>query len=151
MRIRQPGPRGVFSLQQQLFISNEIAGFVLEKVFLRGSGGACGMASGVAAAALVFERTAAGAGGVASHILALAYGLGGRFRGLRDLMELQVAVETVELDLGDGSFADAGALCFDEFDDLHGGFESDGGRSLLVTQNVSKSVECEVGEAAEFV
>ena len=46
---------------------------------------------------------------------------------------------------------DRGALGFDEFDDLHGGFESYGCRGLLVAQNVSKSVECKVGESAEFV
>ena len=40
---------------------------------------------------------------------------------------------------------------FDELDDFHDGFESYGCRCLLVTQNVSKSVECEVDEAAEFV
>ena len=77
--------------------------------------------------------------------------MSGWFGGLRDLVELQVAVEAVELDLSDGSFADGGALRFNEFDDLHGGFKSDRCRGLLVTQNVSKSVECEVGEAAEFV
>ena len=58
---------------------------------------------------------------------------------------------SVELDLGNGGFADRWALRFDEFDDLHGGFESDGCRGVLVTQNVSKSVECEVGESAELV
>ena len=110
-----------------------------------------GLSDGVAAAALVFEWTTAGAGGVASHVLGLACRLGGWFGGLRDLVELQVAVEAVELDLGDGSFANGGALRFDEFNDLHGGFESDGCRGQLVTENVSKSVECEVGEAAEFV
>ena len=30
----------------------------------------------------------------------------------------------VELDLGTGGFADRWALRFDEFEDLHGGFES---------------------------
>ena len=44
-----------------------------------------------------------------------------------------------------------GALRPTFWTDLHGGFESYGGRGLLVTQNVSKSVECEVGEATEFV
>ena len=135
----------------QTFISNEIAGFVLGKNVLRWSGGAGGLANGVAAAALVFERTAAGAGGVASHVLGLACRLGAWFGSLRDLVELQVAVEAVELDLGDGSFADGGALRFNKFNDLHGGFESDGCRGLLVTQNVSKSVDCEVGETAEVV
>ena len=68
-----------------------------------------------------------------------------------DLVELEVAVAAVELDLGEGGFADRRALRFDEFDDLHGGFEPDGCRGLLIAQNVSKSVECEVGEAAEFM
>ena len=68
-----------------------------------------------------------------------------------DLVELEVAVDAVELDLGQSGFAECGTLGFDEFDDLHGGFESYGCRGLLVTQNVSKSVECEVGEATEFV
>ena len=54
------------------FISNEIAGFVLGKNVLRESGGVGGLSGGVAAAALVFERTAAGASGVASHVLGLA-------------------------------------------------------------------------------
>ena len=66
-------------------------------------------------------------------------------------MELEAGVDAVELDLGEGGFADRRALRFDEFDDLHGGFESYGCRGLLVTQNVSKSVECEAGEATEFV
>ena len=65
-----------------------------------------------------------------------------------DLVELEAGVDAVELDLGKGGFADRRALRFDELDDLHGGFESYGCRGLLVTQNVSKSVEC---EAAEFV
>ena len=80
-----------------------------------------GLSDGVAAAALVFERTTAGASGVASHVLGLACRLSGELGGLRDLVELQVAVEAVELDLGDSSFADGGALRFDEFHDLHGG------------------------------
>ena len=101
----------------------------------------------VAAAAFVFERTAAGARGVASDV----WRLGGRLRGLGDLVELEVAVDVVELDLGEGGLADRRALRFDQFDDLHGGFESDGCRGLLVAQNVSKSVECEVGETAELV
>ena len=67
------------------------------------------------------------------------------------MVELEVALETVELHLGNGGFADGGTLRFDEFDDLHGGFESDGCRGVLITQNVSKSVECEVGQVAEFV
>ena len=40
---------------------------------------------------------------------------------------------------------------FNEFDDFHGGLESHGCRGLLVTQDLSKSVECEAGEVAEFV
>ena len=67
------------------------------------------------------------------------------------MVELEVAVDAVELDLGQSSFAECGTLRFDELDDLHGGFESYGCRGLLVTQNVSKSVECEAGETAEFV
>ena len=65
-----------------------------------------------------------------------------------DLVELEVAVDSVELDLSEGGLADGGALRFHEFDDLHSGFELYGCRGWLVTQNVSKSVEC---EAAEFV
>ena len=106
------------------------------------------MGGGVAATAFVFEGTSAGAGSVAPDVLSRP---GGRLRGLGDLVELEVAVEAVELDLGNGGFADGGTLRFDEFDDLHGGFESDGCRGVLVTQNVSKSVECEVGEVAEFL
>ena len=67
------------------------------------------------------------------------------------MVELEAGVDAVELDLGKGGFADRRALRFDELDDLHGGFESYGCRGLLVTQNVSKSVECEAGEATEFV
>ena len=109
------------------------------------------MADGVAAAAFVFERTAAGARGVAAGVLNPRGRLGGRSRGLGDLVELEVAVDAVELDLGEGGFADRRALRFDEFDDLHRGFESYGGWGGFVTQNVSKSVECEAGEATEFV
>ena len=99
-----------------------------------------------AAAAFVFERTAAGARGVTTGVLSppgpvsrpvsspvwrpgRGGGVGGRGRCVTDRR----------------------ALRFDELDDFHGGFESYGCRCLLVTQNVSKSVECEVGEAAEFV
>ena len=67
------------------------------------------------------------------------------------MVEWEVAVETVELDLGEGGFVERRALRFDEFDDLPVGFEPDGCRGLVIAQNVSKSVECEVGEAAEFM
>lgn len=66
------------------------------------------------------------------------------------MVELEVTVEAVELDFGNGGFADAGTLRFDEFDDFQGGFESHGCRGLLVTQDLSKSVEREVGKIAEF-
>ncbi len=46
---------------------------------------------------------------------------------------------------------DRGALGFDEFDNLHGGFEADRGGGLVVAEDLSKSVECEVGQVAEFV
>ena len=120
-------------------------------MFLRRSGGAgCAGVWGlgrVTAAAFVFERTAAGARGVTADVL----GLRGRFGGSGDLVELEVAVDAVELDLGKGGFADRRTLRFNKFDDFHGGFESYGGRGGFVTQNVSKSVECEAGEATEFV
>ena len=106
------------------------------------------MGDGVAATAFVFEGTAAGAGSIAPDVLSRP---GGRLGGLGDLVELEIAVEAVELDLGNGGFADGGTLGFDEFDDFHGGFESHGCGGLLVTQDLSKSVECEAGEVAEVV
>ncbi len=117
---------------------------------LGGAGGVWGLGR-IAAAAFVFERTAAGARGVTSGSLRVLGRFRDRLRGMGDLMELEVAVEAVELDLGEGGFTDRRALRFDEFDDFHGGFESYGCRGRFVTQNVSKSVECEVSEAAEFV
>ena len=90
-------------------------------MFFRRSGGAgCAGVWGlgrVTAAAFVFERTAAGARGVSADVLSPR----GRFGGLGDLVELEVAVDAVELDLGKGGFADRRALRFDEFDDFHGG------------------------------
>ena len=102
-------------------------------MFLRRSGGA-GCAGvwcrgGVTEAAFVFERAAAGARGVTSDVLDFL----GRFGDLGYLVELEVAVDAVELDLGQSSFAECGTLRFDEFDDFHGGFESYGCRGLLVT------------------
>ena len=46
---------------------------------------------------------------------------------------------------------DRGALGFDEFDDLDGGFEADRGGGLVVAEDLSKSVDGEVGQVAEFV
>ena len=80
----EPVPRPLHSLgrenlasksgsRPQTFISNEIAGFVLGKNVFRRSSGVGGMvggmSDGVAAAALVLERTSAGAGGVAADVL----------------------------------------------------------------------------------
>jgi hypothetical protein len=55
---------------------------------------------------------------------------------------------------GGGGFVDfrrGSALGVDHFDDFHGGLEARGGRGFVVTENVSKSVDCQVGEVAEFV
>ena len=105
------------------------------------------MGDGVAAAAFVFERTSAGAGGVAPDVLLF----GGWLGGFSDLVELEVAVDAVELDLGDGGFAERGALGFHEFDDFHGSFKAGGGGGFVVAEDLSKSVECEAGEVSELV
>ena len=46
---------------------------------------------------------------------------------------------------------DRGALRFDEFGDFHRGFEADRGGGVFVAQDLSKSVDGEVGQVAEFV
>ena len=46
---------------------------------------------------------------------------------------------------------DLGALRFDEFGDLDGGPEANGGGGVLVAEDLSKSVDGEVGQVAEFV
>ena len=46
---------------------------------------------------------------------------------------------------------DRGALGFDEFDNFDGGFEADRGGGLVVAEDLSESVDGEVGESAEFV
>ena len=46
------------------------------------------VACGLSEAALVFERTAAGAKDLASHVLGLACRVSGWFGGLRDVVEL---------------------------------------------------------------
>ena len=88
---------------------------------MRKSGGT-GLGDRVAAAAFVFERTAAGARGVPSGSLRVLGRSRDQPRGMGDWVELEVAVEAVELDLGEGGFTDRRALLFDEFDKLHGGF-----------------------------
>ena len=75
---------------------------------------------------------------------------GGWLGGFSDLVELEVAVDAIELDLGDGGFAERGALGFHEFDDFHGGFEAGGGGGFAVAEDLSKSVECEAGEVSEL-
>ena len=84
------------------------------------------MADGVAAAALVFEGTAAGAGSIAPD-------WGGfqgrcRFRWVDDLGDAEVGVEFFESRVSEGGGEGGGALGFDEFDDLHSGLETDRGR-----------------------
>ena len=76
---------------------------------------------------------------------------GGWLGGFSDFVELEVAVDAVELNLGDGGFAERGALGFHEFDDFHGGFEAGGGGGFAVAEDLSKSVECEAGEVSELV
>ena len=90
---------------------------------------------------------AAAAGGVTADIL----GFRGLWYGLGDFVELEIAVGAVELDFGDGGFAERGALSFHEFDDFHGGFEAGGSGGFTVAEYLSKSVECEAGEVSEFV
>ena len=46
---------------------------------------------------------------------------------------------------------DRGALRFDEFGDFHRGFEADRGGGVFVAEDLSKSVDGEVGQVAEFV
>ena len=46
---------------------------------------------------------------------------------------------------------DRRSLGFDEFGDFDGGFEADGGGGLVVAEDLSKSVDGEVGQVAEFV
>ena len=42
-------------------------------------------------------------------------------------------------------------LVLNEFDDFESGFETGGRRGVLVAENVSKSVECELAYRGEFV
>ena len=95
----------------------------------------------VAAATLEFERTAARAGGVASH--------GGGLGWFRwdDLGQAEILVESFDRRLEE----DRRSLGFDEFGDFDGGFEADRGGGVLVAENLSKSVDGEVGQVAEFV
>ena len=95
----------------------------------------------VAATALVLERTTARAGGVASD----GGGLG-RFRW-DDLGQAEILVDSFDSRLEE----DRGALGFDEFGDLDGRFEADRGGGLVVAEDLSKSVDGEVGQVAEFV
>ena len=76
---------------------------------------------------------------------------GGWLGGFSDLVELEVAVDAVELDFGDGGFVERGALGFHEFDDFHGRFEAGGSGGFAVAEDLSKSVECEAGEVSELV
>ena len=120
-----------------MFVLSEIAGFVSRILFSSRPG-----RDGIAAAAFVFEGTAARAGGVATHVgEARGHRKAGRDRRcIGDLVQLEVAVEAVALPpqshfhSGEGGFAERGAMRFDEFGDLHGRFQADGGGSLLVTQ-----------------
>ena len=112
-----------------------------EKAFSRRGSGGTGLADGVAAAALEFEGTAAGAGGVASD----GGGLG-RFRW-DDLGDAEVLVKCFDGRLEENG----GALRLDEFGDLDGGPEANGGGGVLVAQDLSKSVDGEVSQVAEFV
>ncbi len=70
---------------------------------------------------------------------------------LGDLAESDFRVDFVEFFLFRSSLALSGALGFDEFHDFHGGFETSGGGGVFITQQVSKSVDCEVGEIGELV
>ena len=119
-----------------------------EKAFSRRGSGGTGLADGIAAAAFVFQGTATGAGSVAADRSGF-HGRGprGRFRWVDDFSDAEIVVHLFELGVGQGR----GALEFHEFDDFHSGFEPDRGGGFVVAQDLSKSVDCEVGEVAEFV
>ena len=80
------------------------------------------MTDRVAATALVLQRTATRAGGVASH--------GGGLGWFRwdDLGQAEILVESFHRRLEE----DRRSLGFDEFGDFDGGFEADGGGGLVV-------------------
>ena len=129
-----------------LFVLKEIAGFD-SRYFIFPSGAR--LADGVAAAALVFEGTAAGARSVASGWG--GFRGGGGLRPVDDLGDAQVVVHFFEFGVDEGLGEGRRALGFDDFDDLHGGFEPNGGGGGFVAQQLSKSVDCQVGQVAEFV
>ena len=123
-----------------------------EKAFSRRGSGGTGLADGIAAAAFVFQGTATGTGSVAADRGGFhGRGLRGRFRWVDDFSDAEIGVHLFEFWVGQRRRKRRGALGFDEFDDLHGGFEPDRGGGFVVAQDLSKSVDCEVGEVAEFV
>ena len=95
----------------------------------------------VGTTALVLERTAARAGGVAADRG------GSGFAWVFHFGQAEILVESFDSRLEE----DRGALRFDEFGDLDGGFQADRGGGVLVAEDLSKSVDGEVGQVAEFV
>jgi len=100
----------------------------------------------VGAAAFEFEFATAGTRSIPADV-----GDAGRLGGLGDLAQGEVGVDFVELYLFHRHFAVSGALSFHQFDDFHGGLEAGGGGGIFVTEEVSKSVDCQVGEVGELV
>ena len=92
--IQQGSTRGTQA--RSVFVLSEIAGFVSRILFSSRPG-----RDGIAAAAFVFEGTAARAGGVATHVgEARGHRKAGRDRRcIGDLVQLEVAVEAVALPL----------------------------------------------------
>ena len=101
----------------------------------------------------MFERAAAGAGGVTAHVGEVR----GRWRRGHgsghggNPVQLKIGVETVAFHFGKGAFAERRALRFDEFGNFHGRFQADGRGGFLVAQQLSKSVDRQAGEIAQFV
>ena len=87
----------------------------------------------IAAAAFVYQGAAAGT----ASVTACEWG----FRGWYDFGDAEVLVQFFDDRVEEGG----GALRLNESGDLHGSFEAGGGRGLLVGEDLSKSVDCEVG------
>ena len=95
----------------------------------------------VGTTALVFERTAARAGGVAADSGGSGFGWVFHFG------QAEILMESFDSRLEE----DRRALRFDEFGDLDGGFQADRGGGLVVAEDLSKSVDGELGQVAEFI